>query len=262
VGGATAATTQNAPEATTRPVTRIVQDTAGIGVALGRDGDNLVIEKVLPGTPAAISGLLYPHDQIVQIAEGDGLPKKVNGHELTEAVRMLKGPSGTVVHLTMSGAQIVSIVRAQFKGLWGDGKLLPPGTAAPDASFTSLPGDEPVHLADYRGKIVLLAFWARWCGPCQDEIAALQTLPGKHPEWNGKVVLITASVDENRDAAVKRLAEKGWIKTRNLWTDEKTIRLFHFDGIPTTYIIDTNGNVAAADPRDAVEAVETLLLRR
>jgi thiol-disulfide isomerase/thioredoxin len=221
---------------------------------------------VLPDTPAAASGGLHDRDQVLAMAEGDGAAVKLDGRGVGEVATMLRGKRGTTVRLTVvpagkteADARVVSIVRGEVKGLWGDGKLLAKGDDAPDLSFTRLPGDEPDRIAEHRGRVLVLTFWASWCGPCQDEMAFLHDLPGKHPEWKDKVILIAASIDEDKQAAIKRLKEKGWDRTRNVWTDTKSLRTYHVSAIPTTYVIAADGKVAAANPRDLAEEVDKLL---
>jgi thiol-disulfide isomerase/thioredoxin len=99
---------------------------------------------------------------------------------------------------------VVSLVRAQLKGIWGDGKLLPEGADAPELDLVRVPDDQPDRLSNHRGKAVVLVFWASWCGPCQEHMAMLQTLPEKHPEWKDKVVLLAVSVEDDKAKARRR----------------------------------------------------------
>jgi thiol-disulfide isomerase/thioredoxin len=156
-------------------------------------------------------------------------------------------------------ARIVTIVRAPLKGLWGDGKLLPAGADAPDLKVAGLPDDQPDRLSNYRGKVVVLVFWASWCGPCQDEMAVLQTLPPKHPEWKDKVVLLAVSGDEDKAKAVQHVKDNKWDQTRNAWAGEMALRTYHIDAIPATYIITADGKVSATDPADLEAAVAKLV---
>ena len=235
---------------------------AGVGLALREESGRIVINKVLADTPAAASGALHENDRILAVGEGDGEPVKVDGVGLGRALRMLRGTRGTTVRLTVvpagkpeAQARVVSIVRGELAQLWGDGKLLQRGDEAPDVSLARLPGGEADKLSNYRGKVVVLAFWASWCGPCQDEMARLQTLHERHPEWGGRVVVLAASIDDSREVVEKHLEQNGWNRTRNLWTDVKALRAYHVEMIPTAYVIDAAGRVAAPNPDDLEAAV-------
>src|SRR5689334_5974862 len=178
----------------------LAEETGGLGLALMKDAEgHIVISRVLPDTPAAASGALHERDRLVAFAEERGEATKFDGLGVGESARMLRGKRGTTVRLTVvpagkseADARVVTLVRGEIRGLWGDGKLLAPGDAAPELSFTRLPGDEPDRVADHRGKVVVLTFWASWCGPCQGEMADLHELIGKHADWKDKVVVIAA----------------------------------------------------------------------
>jgi thiol-disulfide isomerase/thioredoxin len=244
-------------------------ETGGVGIGLSKKGEQIIINVVIANTPAAKSGEIKKGDRLLAVASGDAAPEKVDGRSIPQVKKLLIGPAGTTVRLTIvpegkdqSQARTVTLQRAVFNALWGDGVLLKQGTVAPDVAFTRLADDQSEELADHRGKIVVLTFWASWCGPCQEEMAALQTLAEKNPSWKDKVVLLAASVDDEPAKAVKHLKEKGWDKTRNLWTETKTLRTYHVDGIPTSYVIDAEGKIAAADPKNIADAVNELLVAK
>ena len=106
------------------------------------------------------------------------------------------------------------------------------GKLAPD--FTVSDGTRAVHLADYRGKIVLLNFWATWCAPCIEELPSLQALHQQLPQ----VVILAVSVDEDPDAYHRFLQEH----PLNLLTVEDTERrvnaLYGTNLFPESYVID------------------------
>ncbi len=68
------------------------------------------------------------------------------------------------------------------------------GQAAPD--FTISDGTTTVHLASYRGRVVLLNFWATWCAPCVEEMPSLLELHHDRPD----LAILAVSIDENPDA--------------------------------------------------------------
>ncbi len=240
---------------------------SGIGVSLRLDGPNVVISSKLADSPAAANAGIRPGDRIIAVAQGTNAAVPVNG-KLVEAVGMIRGTKGTTVRLTLfsegedvSQAREVSIVRGEIKSLsqWGDGLLLTNGTKAPDIEMTLLADGKPEHLSDYAGKVVVLKFWATWCGPCQPSMAALQDEAAKHPGWKGKVMLIAGSVDEGEAKVIAHLEAKGWNQTHNVWLQSGAARAFHINGIPTTYVIDRQGKVAAANPKDLAETINRQL---
>ena len=93
-------------------------------------------------------------------------------------------------------------------------------------------------------------------------MADLQTYSDQYPDWKGKVVLITASVDDNEDTATKHLKTKGWGQTHNVWARPAAIKVYHVNGIPTAYVIDRRGKLLAADPVDIPEIVNHELQTR
>jgi len=244
-------------------------ETAGVGVALGKEGDGFVVKAVLPDSPAATNGAVHVGDRLVDVAQGDGPAVPVVGKSIDEVVRLIRGAKGTAVRLTVvpakkdaAQAYVVRLVRGEIKALarWGDGAHLAAGTKAPDVSFNPLGGRKTEHLADFKGKVVVLEFWATWCGPCQRLMADLQGYPGKHPGWNDKVVLIGASVDDDDETPARHVEAKGWDRTHNVRVGDDVLKAFHVNALPTVYVIDQRGNVAAGGHDVDVPAVVDRLL--
>jgi thiol-disulfide isomerase/thioredoxin len=133
--------------------------------------------------------------------------------------------------------------------------LLPKGAKAPDIELIWLANGTSERLSDYAGKIVVLEFWATWCGPCQPKMADLQSYSTKYPDWRDKVVLIAASVDDNKDLAIKHLKAKGWDQTHNVWVGIAAKKAYQVNAIPTAYVIDRQGTIVAAGHLDIPEIV-------
>ena len=107
--------------------------------------------------------------------------------------------------------------------------------AAPD--FTISDGKTTVHLASYRGQVVLLNFWASWCMPCVQELPSLLALHHEQPN----LTILAVSVDEDPDAYSRFLLRHhvDLITVRD--PSESTAQLYHTDMWPETYLIDRNG---------------------
>jgi thiol-disulfide isomerase/thioredoxin len=236
-------------------------DFTGVGVELRLEGQNIVVNHILPDTPAAAQKDLHVGDRIVDVAQGN--EPAVQVENLIQAARLMRGPKGTAVRLTIipageddSQVRELSFVRGEVKAPWGDGLLLENGTKAPDIEMVEVANKAGERMSNYAGKIIVLEFWATWCGPCQRKMAELQSYPGKHLEWQSNVVLIAASIDQNADVAAKYLKAKGWNQTHNVWVKLSAIRAYHINAIPTVYVIGRQGKVVAVNPRDLSQVVK------
>ncbi len=144
---------------------------------------------------------------------------------------------------------------------------LPPASAAPEIEFTALNGEKKMKLSDLRGKVVVLDFWATWCGPCQGPMADLQRLPQAHSDWGDKVAIVPLSIDDTLDIVRKHVNKRGWTNTFNVWAGDggwksAPAKAFRVSGVPTTYIIDTQGKIVQAGHPAAMridEKVEAVL---
>ena len=98
-----------------------------------------------------------------------------------------------------------------------------------------------VNLDDYRGKLVLLNFWASWCAPCKEEMPSLDSLQSNKNLNNLQIFPINVGQDNEKKA--KDFFEELDIKTLNIYFDT-TITLakkFQLRGIPTTILISKDG---------------------
>jgi len=98
-----------------------------------------------------------------------------------------------------------------------------------------------VNLDDYRGKLVLLNFWASWCAPCKEEMPSLDSLQSNKDLNNLQIFPINVGQDSEKKA--KDFFEELDIKTLNIYFDT-TITLakkFQLRGIPTTILISKDG---------------------
>jgi peroxiredoxin len=109
------------------------------------------------------------------------------------------------------------------------------GKAAPD--FTVSDGTTTVHLASYRGQVVLLNFWWSQCAPCLEELPSLLELHHEMPS----LAILAVSIDDDQATYSRFLVRHhvDLITVRD--PSESTAQLYHTDMWPETYLIDRNG---------------------
>jgi cytochrome c biogenesis protein CcmG/thiol:disulfide interchange protein DsbE len=106
---------------------------------------------------------------------------------------------------------------------------------APD--FTVADGTTSVHLANYRGQVVVLNFWATWCPPCVQEMPGLIELHHERPD----LAILAVSIDEDPVSYSSFLVRRHVDFTTVRDPSQSAAKLFHTDGWPETYIIDRKG---------------------
>lgn len=168
---------------------------------------------------------------------------------INDKIRWEKFPDGLLGEKAMS--------ELAFENYVGDYGALPPGTAAPDTRLVLLSNETNVSLSDFRGKVVVLEWWATWCGPCQKPMAELQTLQAQHPDWTDRVQIIALSIDDGPQEVRAHLANRGWTNTLNAWAGpggwtSAPAKQFRLHGVPTCYVIDPGGKVVQAGNPEGV----------
>jgi peroxiredoxin len=129
-------------------------------------------------------------------------------------------------------------------------KTLKSGVVAPDFEVKTIDG-KTIKLRDFRGKYVLLDFWATWCGPCVGEIPNLKEVYKKFGS-DKHFVMISLSLDHSLDDL------KPFVKKENLkwlqgylgdWSKTKVPDAYGVDGIPSIFLINPDGEIIEKDLR-------------
>ena len=135
--------------------------------------------------------------------------------------------------------------------------------AAPDFTLTDAAGSK-VTLSDLRGKVVLLNYWATWCGPCVVEIPWFEEFEQQYKSKGFEVVGV--SMDEEGWPAVKPFIAAHKMNYRILLGNDSVSQLYGgLDSLPTTFIIDREGKFAFAphigliSKNEYVNEIESLL---
>jgi len=150
--------------------------------------------------------------------------------------------------------------------------LRPPlsaGDRVPDFELQETATGKPRRLSEFRGKWVLLDFWATWCGPCHKAMDKLRAFLSKHGATLGeRAQIIAISLDEERASAQQMVQARGWnTLALHLWAgadayDSPIAQTFGISGIPSYVLISPDGKVAhnGAQALTAPEEMFELLL--
>lgn len=124
------------------------------------------------------------------------------------------------------------------------------GQPAPDFALKDASGKK-ISLSDYKGRVVMINFWATWCPPCRQEMPSMESL---FQEYNKKgFEILAVSSDSQAEKIVKPFMEFYELTFSALMDIDGSVHsLYGVTSIPTTYIVDKNGNIAQKfmGPRD------------
>lgn len=114
------------------------------------------------------------------------------------------------------------------------------GDTAPDFELVST-NEEKVKLSDYRGKKVMLNFWATWCPPCREEIPAMQNF---YDEKEIVILAVNLTQTEAKKQDVENFMEKHRVTFPVLLDEASDVsNKYRIQPIPTTYMIDSQGRI-------------------
>ena len=114
------------------------------------------------------------------------------------------------------------------------------GTPAPDFTLNDLDG-APVSLKDFRGKVLVVNFWATWCPPCRVEMPSMQRAWAAFQ--NEGIIFLGIDIGESEDRVVQFMADLGLDFPVLLDTESTVTNAWPVKGLPTTVVVDPQGRM-------------------
>ena len=146
------------------------------------------------------------------------------------------------VALVAAAALVLSAGCVQETGVSTDWERVEPPKESVDFSVQQLDGSA-VSLSGYRGRVVVMEFWATWCGPCRFSLPSLEVIYKRFRDRGVTVLLINQGEDADR---VRKWAERRFTAPILLDTDQHVGRLYGVSGIPRLFIVDQAGRIVYA----------------
>jgi len=163
-----------------------------------------------------------------------------NDKTVTVAEQVFKTMSPQI-QATDAGKTIQEFIKAHYR--------LKIGAAAPDFTQVNVDG-KPVTLSSFKGKVVLIDFWASWCSPCRQEIP---NIVNQYKQYKDKgFEIISVSLDNSRAKWLLALKQEGmsWPQLSDLKGESNAVaRLYGVSAIPATFLVDKDGKLLSTGLR-------------
>lgn len=213
---------------------------------------------------APIAAGVTPNDGIIRLHNLAGAPRTFS---------LQVGEDGTRPGDFAEGAGYLQITFTNRTTRTNDFFLILPktvalGTQAPDFSEKDLFTGRLRTLANFKGKLIVLKFWATTCPPCQPEMEKHNDLLArKSKAWGERVVFVGVGMDDDGKRLKKHVQEKGWNQFQHLWAEDKNggfssgiARSYGISAIPACYVIHPSGVVVWRGDTEQIEGIVDHLL--
>ncbi len=139
--------------------------------------------------------------------------------------------------------RLTLVLLAALFGFMSSGSIASSGLAgqsAPDFALKSATGDN-LRLSEYRGEVVMINFWATWCGPCRQEMPHLEDLYNRYQRVGFN--LLGVNIDDDSRRAMQMVKELG-VTFPVLFDEKKEVsKLYSVEAMPVTLLLDRSGTV-------------------
>lgn len=233
---------------------------AWLGVAMGEARDGAVLlEHVVRRGPAGVAGL-RDGDRVTAI----GAVRVSTPTELARAVSDHAPRESVAIHLVRDGApRAITVVLGERPGAEEMARLDLVGEAAPELSRAVAVGRAPRSLAELQGRVVLIDFWASWCGPCRMVAPRLSAL---HERYGAEGLTVLGVTTDDAELAARAARALGMSYPTMVDTDGVVSRAYGISSLPTLVLVDRSGRVrhlhVGVDPSDTstmAREIEALL---
>jgi len=138
-----------------------------------------------------------------------------------------------------------NVIVESYNRRFRDALFLPPGAEAPEIALPDTEG-KIVKLSSLKGKVVLIDFWASWCGPCRKESPNVVRVYNKFKDKGFEIYGVSLDRDKNNWINAIKSDHLDWVHVSDLkyWQSE-VVGLYGFSGIPYTVLIDREGRIIA-----------------
>lgn len=241
------------------PDTKSYPVLSGVGIALRESEGELFVGAIVPDSPADKSKRIHNGDRLVAVRSDDRKTTLI-GTSIGEAANVIRGPSGTQLVLTLVPTDTeketsVTLMRAPLAlaGIDDASYRSFVGKPAPEMVLSTLDGKSTKKLSDYRGKVVVLDFWASWCPTCYAPVAKMQDILRRHKGWDDNVEFVSVSVDSDLTRAAEVVAKQRWNRTRNVAIEFDKLKDIGVSVVPVTVIVSIDGTIATMAGSHAVD---------
>ncbi len=153
---------------------------------------------------------------------------------MTSFQRLHRGAAGASSAMRVAFAALIALAASTAPA------ALAPASAAPDFTLHAMDGPN-LRLKEQRGRVVMVNFWATWCGPCRQEMPQLNRLYEKYKASG--FVLLGVNVDDDQRKAAEVASKLGVTFPVLLDTDKAVSKLYDLSTMPSTVLIDRDGKI-------------------